>query len=145
VKRKTVILYLICISIIAAIPWAKALLFRTGDQSKRLDRVDLNALIAESQTLIEQARQQDKANGSAGHFLGVYDLPKERWTPMIREIDPRQVSYAFGGVWLIDFRWVSRQNGFFIPPAGTNLPDEGPSSGGEMHQVKPGVYRYHTQ
>lgn len=144
-KRIIIILSLVGISIVAVMALSFVHLFRGGDQSKRLDLVDLKLLNKEAQVLMDQAKLRDGDNDSQGHLFEAYELSREQWTPMIKLINPRQVRYMYRGVWLIDFKWVSRENGFYIPLQGASYSKDDLESGAKFLEIKPGVYQYTSQ
>jgi len=111
----------------------------------RLDLVDSVLLSQEAQILMERAKQRDKTNNPTGHFSEAYELPQSEWTPMIKQVNPKQVRYSVEGVWLIDFKWVSKENGFFIPPKGTLYTNDGIKLPVALRELKPGIYSYHNE
>jgi len=119
------------------------------DRSRRFEGIDAGSLKAEAQKLIDEAKRLDDANGAnrsrSGRSSGTYYLPPEKWPPTIKQLKPQNVRYGGSGVWILYFKWVSKENGFFIPPQGSNLaPDDG-KGGAELKEIKPGVYHYRSE
>jgi hypothetical protein len=112
--------------------FASLLLFSCS-RSLSLDGIDEGLLVAEAEVLIARA-----APDPSKKVIPSYDLSPEDWPPMIRKLNPKHVRYSYRGVWLLGFKWVSKEQGLFIPNAEGRSQDE-------AREVKKGIFEYSSE
>lgn len=104
-----------------------------GCEGLHIRDVDPSALVGEAAELSRRAEAGDSTN-----VTNIHELPKDQWPESIRRTNPKIVRYSSRGVWLLDFKWVSKENGVFIPALGYPLPVDSP-------EVAPGIYEYASE
>jgi hypothetical protein len=104
-----------------------------GCEKLRIRDVDPSALVVEAAELSRRAEAGDSKN-----VTNIHELPKDQWPESIRRTHPKAVRYSSRGVWLLDFKWASKENGVFIPAPGYPWPVDSP-------EVAPGVYKYASE
>ena len=101
---------------------------------RRLDSIDALALVSAAHSLNVQALTKEQ--------LYQYDVPERDWPSIIRVLKPKFVRSTDNGTSLLFFKWVSKEQGFYIPPAGYDPSQREQTDNVKYEMIKPGIYWY---
>jgi len=105
------------------------------------NKIDAPKLLVEAAKLIEKAKQEDLRRnrpGESSKVLGVYELPECLWPEAIAALKPSVVRYSYRGLWILDFKWVSKEHGIFISA-------EEWRTSIDLPELAPGIFEYHSE
>jgi hypothetical protein len=112
-----------------------------GCQRIKTNKIDAPLLLAEASKLMRRAQKQDSRSDqpqTPTQVVGIYELPKSQWPEAMAVLNPKVVRYSYRGVWILDFKWVSKESGLFIPAQEEHYQIELP-------EVAPGIFKYHSE
>lgn len=103
-----------------------------------IDKINSSELQKEAAKLIEKAKQEDSQRHPDGKVQEAYELPKNHWPNSIAVLKPRIVRYSQRGLWILAFKWVSKERGLFISA-------EQWRGQIDLPEAAPGVFEYHSE
>ena len=99
-----------------------------------LDSIDPDTLVSAAHLLNSQAVQKSQNYQ--------YDIPEGDWPSVIRDLNPKIVRSTDYGTMILFFKWVSKEQGFYIPPAGYDPTKVDQAENVQYELIKPGIYWY---
>jgi len=101
---------------------------------RKLDSIDPEVLVSAAHSLNSRALRKEQ--------IYQYNIPEGDWPSIIRDLKPKIVQSTDYGTMILFFKWVSKEQGFYIPPAGYDPTKHDQSDNVKYEQIRPGIFWY---